>query len=135
MALEKGIAQAHWSRVENRNRDKTYNKFSFEKLAEAAPGFDWTSFFAGANITKPDSVIVRQPPFLAELSRLTAETDLETWKSYLVFGLLDRAAPSLYQAFVQANFDFRMKALRGISENKPRWKRLPPHSIVPWVKN
>jgi len=123
MKLEKALANAHWSRVENRNRDKTYNKYSYAKLSEASPGFDWQSFFEGARIPTPDAVVVRQPPFLAELSRLTSEVDLETWKSYLVFGLLDRAAPLLSQAFVQANFNFRMRALRGISENKPRWKR------------
>ena len=45
VALETRIAKAQWSKVENRNIDKTYNKMGLARLAELAPGFDWPLYF------------------------------------------------------------------------------------------
>ena len=40
VALEDRIAGAHWTPVENRDRDKTYNEYSIRTLAADAPGFE-----------------------------------------------------------------------------------------------
>ena len=45
VALETQIAKAQWSKVENRNADKTYNKMGLAELAKLAPGFDWPLYF------------------------------------------------------------------------------------------
>jgi putative endopeptidase len=46
------------------------------------------------------------------------------WQAYLRWHLLDDAAPYLSQRFVDADFDFRSRTLRGIKVDKPRWKRV-----------
>jgi putative endopeptidase len=43
VALETGIAEAHWTRAESRDRDRTYNLMTLADLERDAPGFPWRS--------------------------------------------------------------------------------------------
>jgi putative endopeptidase len=60
VALETRIAQAHWTRAESRNRDKTYNLMTMAELQNAAPDFSWRSFWAAAGLDRAERVIVSQ---------------------------------------------------------------------------
>ncbi|RQW03692.1 MAG: peptidase M13, partial [Calditrichaeota bacterium] len=48
LQLETDLARGHWTRVENRDRDKTYNKYSINELEELTPGFSWKIYLAEA---------------------------------------------------------------------------------------
>jgi predicted metalloendopeptidase len=48
---------------------------------------------------------------------------LPVWKSYFKWHALAAAAPYLSKAFVDERFAFSGTVLRGIPENRPRWKR------------
>ena len=48
---------------------------------------------------------------------------IDHWKTYLRFHVADEAAPYLSSKFVEENFDFYRKYLRGAKEMQPRWKR------------
>ncbi|MBT8143184.1 MAG: M13 family metallopeptidase, partial [Gammaproteobacteria bacterium] len=122
-ALEQRIAEAHWTRVENRDRNATYNKYSIEKLQADMPQFDWLRFLDGAGLSDVNALIVRQPSYFDALDDIVADVPLSTWKSYLRFRLLNAFAPDLPQAFVDANFDFYGRTLRGTEKNRERWKR------------
>ncbi len=123
LALETELAENHWSRVDNRDRDKTYNKFSFAELQEMSPGFDWLALFGAAQIPPQNSVIVRQPDYIQALPGIIENHSLETWKAYLKFKLLDEYAAYLSEPFVEADFAFQSKGLQGIDQQRPRWKR------------
>src|SRR5437899_3270567 len=60
VAMETKIAEAHWSRAEGRDRDKTYNPTTLAELEKNAPGFPWTVYFKEAGIDKADRAVVRQ---------------------------------------------------------------------------
>ena len=45
------------------------------------------------------------------------------WRSYFKWHALAAAAPYLSKAFVDERFAFTGTVLRGIPENRPRWKR------------
>lgn len=123
LALETELAENHWSRVDNRDRDKTYNKFSVAELQEMSPGFDWQALFSAAQIPPQDAVIIRQPDYIQALPGIFENHSLETWKAYLKFKLLDGYAAYLSEPFVEADFDFHSKGLQGIDQQRPRWKR------------
>ena len=124
LALETAIAQLQWTRVENRDPIKTYNRETLAQLQDFTPNFDWHAYLVAADIgSKADYVIVRQPSFVQGLNRLILDTPLPVWKTYLKWRTLTVYAPYLSQRFVQENFDFTSKTLRGIPENRPRWKR------------
>jgi putative endopeptidase len=122
--LETALAQLQWTRVENRDPVKTYNKTSIAELATLTPGYDWRNYLSDSGIYgKVDYVVIRQPSYFSGLAKLIATTPLPVWKSYFKWQVLSAAAPYLSQAFVAERFAFGGTALRGIPENRPRWKR------------
>jgi putative endopeptidase len=74
VALETRSPQAHWTRAESRNRDKTYNPMTLAELQAQAPGFPWATFFpAAGGIGKAEKIVVvaehRLPQARADLRR------------------------------------------------------------------
>jgi predicted metalloendopeptidase len=68
-------------------------------------------------------MVVMQKSAFPPLARIAATTELDVWKAYLTFHVLDQAAPFLPKAFDEANFAFRGKVLGGRSVQRDRWKR------------
>jgi putative endopeptidase len=121
--LETKIAQSHWSRVEQRQLDKLYNPMTKADLAAKLPGFQWNAFLAAAGLGSQESVIVMHPSALAGSAKLLGSEPLDTWKEYLTFRTIARAASVLPKAFVEESFAFNGKTLAGTPELRERWKR------------
>jgi putative endopeptidase len=121
--FETKLAEASWSRVERRDRDKTYNPMSVAELNAAMPGFDWNRYLAGTELPKIDRVVVTTNTALPKFAAIYRETPLDTLKAWEAFHVADGAAPFLSKRFVDANFEFRSKTLAGQPEQKARWKR------------
>lgn len=122
VALERRLAQKQWTRVQSRDRSKTYNKFTLNELSQTLVGFPIRQWAAqsGGNI---GAVIVRQPDYLQSLGKILKETPVKTWQAYCEARLLSSFSKQLSSAFVENHFDFYGKVLRGTQENRPRWKR------------
>jgi putative endopeptidase len=123
VALETRIAEAHWTRAESRNRDKTYNLMTRAELEAAAPGFPWATFLDAAGVGRAEKAIVAQNTAFPKIARIFADTDLQTLKAWQAFHTADEIAPLLSKRFVDANFEFRSKFLNGQPEQRDRWKR------------
>jgi putative endopeptidase len=125
IALETRLAKAHWTRVQNRDAQKTYNLYQFGELAKLTPSIDWREFFIGIVIPldKVPALNVTQPSYFQALDKVVADVPLEDWRAYYRYKLLDAYATDLPQRFVQAHFEFRDRTISGVQELKPRWKR------------
>lgn len=125
VALEGRMANHHWTKVQNRDPVRTYNRVTLAEAARLAPGFDWAAFLEGAGPAAAAVTVldVNQPRYAAELARLVQATPVDDWRLYFRFRLLDAYAPFLAPAFEQARFDFRERALRGVEQPPPRWRR------------
>ena len=123
MAMETKIANAHWTRAESRDRDKTYNPVELAHIEHTAPGFPWATFFKAAGVDYAERAVIRQGSAFPQIAQVFAGTDLDTLKAWQAFHTTDNAAPYLSKAFVDAEFDFRSKFLSGTPEQRPRWKR------------
>ncbi|WP_228894745.1 M13 family metallopeptidase [Pseudoduganella aquatica] len=124
IALETGIAGAHWTAVERRDPVKGYNKLTLAQLKALMPNFDWAAYMQGAGVAgKADSVIVGQPSYLEGLDKLIAATPLPVWKAYFTFHLLSAYAPYLSQEFAAESFAFRGAILAGTKEQRPLQSR------------
>lgn len=121
--LETAIAEAHWDRVRNRDREATYNLKTLPELQTLTPAFSWEAFMTVLDAGRTPAVVVRQPDYLEALNGLIETTPLQTWQRYLTFKLLDAYADVLPAAFGDAAFEFRGRALSGLDEQRPRWKR------------
>jgi putative endopeptidase len=122
LALETALAQKHWTRVDSRDDDKTYNKYALAKVNKLTPGFDFSAYLRASGVTN-DAVIVMQPSAFTGFAEQLQKQPLGTWKIYFKWHLLRGFAPLLSKPYVDENFAFYSKTLRGIEENRPRWKR------------
>jgi putative endopeptidase len=122
--LETALAKIQWTRVEDRDPIKTYNKRAVAELPSLMAGFDWQRFIRGAGIdAKVESVIVSQPSYFTGLGKLMSTTPLPAWKAYFKWRVLSASAPYLSKGFVDERFAFTGGVLRGVPENQARWKR------------
>ncbi|MFL6709923.1 MAG: M13 family peptidase, partial [Massilia sp.] len=123
VAFETSLAQAQWTKVENRDPVKRYNKVNLGELGALTPGFDWKAAMASAGVAgKVDYVIVNQPSYLTAMDQVIAQTELATLKEYLTWQLVRAYAPYMSKVFYDANFAFYGTVISGTKENQPRWK-------------
>ena len=122
-ALEEKLASAHWTRVQNRDPQKTYNKMTLAELVKSAPGFEWKTYLEGAGLAAAPAFNVHQPSAITGAAKLVKSEPLAVWKDYLTVRLLSQAAGDLPKAFVDAKFEMYGKTLSGTPQLKDRWKR------------
>jgi len=123
VALETKIATVHWTRVESRDDDKTYNPMTRAELTAAAPGFAWNAYFEGADLGGVERVIVAQNTAFPKMAAIFAETPVATLQAWQAFHTVDQSAPLLSKRFSDANWTFRSKVMSGALEQRTRDKR------------
>jgi putative endopeptidase len=121
--LETQLAKASRSRVDLRDPNKNYNKFTTPELTAKCPALAWKVYFSDRNLVEPPYEIVGQPEFFEAVNKLVAERPLPDWKIYLHWHLLHGSASFLPRAFEDEDFAFFGKVLSGQQEQEPRWKR------------
>ena len=123
VAMETKIAEAHWTRAESRDRDKTYNLMTIADLEKYAPEFPWATYFKEAGLAKADKAVVRQNTALPKIAKIFGDASIDTLKAWQAFHVTDDAAALLSKRFVNTEWEFRSKFLNGAQEQRPRWKR------------
>jgi len=124
LQFETAMAALQWTRVENRDPQKTYNKVALADLAQLTPGYPWDRYLQESGIAgKVDYVIISQPSYFTGLVKLIADTPLPVLKMYFKWHVLTASAPYLSKDFVAAQFAFAGTVLNGIPQNQPRWRR------------
>jgi len=121
--FETKLAEASWTRVQRRDRDKTYNPATPAELTAMTPGIDWNRYLADAGVPGVQRVIVTTNTAFPKFAQIYADTPLDTLKAWQAFHVADGGADLLSKPFVQARFEFRGKELAGQPEQQPRWKR------------
>jgi putative endopeptidase len=122
-ALEEKIAKTHWTRVENRDPVKTYNKMTLAQIEKLAPGFDWKTYATGTGLDKAPAFNVNQPSAITAAAKLVKSEPIAVWKDYLTIRLMSSEAQYLSKPFVDAWFEMYGKTLSGTPQIKDRWKR------------
>jgi putative endopeptidase len=123
VAFETRIAEASWSKAEQRDIDKVYNPETPAELAALTPGFAWDRYLAGAGLGDVKRVIVAENTAFPKIAAVYQATPLDTLKAWQAFTVADNAAFYLSKSFADARFEFRDKVLSGQPEEKVRWKR------------
>jgi len=125
VAFETRLAKVSKSSEElSRDVSLYYHPVSLADADKLAPNFPWTKFFDSQGVAAPAMFSLSIPEFHAEVSKMLADVPAGQWQSYLRFHTVDSASPYLSDAFVQENFNFYNKTMRGQSELKERGKRV-----------
>jgi len=123
MEIEYELAENQWTRVENRDRDKTYNKYLIKDIDQLMTEFDFAKYLKKIGVKNTDYVIVKQPSFIQAVDKIIAKYSIDDWKAYYTFRFLQAYAGYLTKEFVDAQFEFYSKTLSGIQKDRPRWKK------------
>lgn len=127
LRIETTLARHTLTRVERRDPRKLDNPKSVAELQALVPSFRWSDYLdvAGLKITR---VNVTEPEFYRGVESVLANESLPALRNYLRWQLVRATSPYLSKAFVEASFEFYGRALRGTTEQTPRFKR-----CVRWV--
>jgi endothelin-converting enzyme/putative endopeptidase len=123
-SMERALAETHWTRTEERDPERVYNRVDRAGLQKLAPAIPWDRFFADVGHPELTAVNVTTPRFVEQVGKLFETGGLDTWKAYLRWHLLDEmaAARALPKAFVDERFQFQARSFTGAKELLPRWK-------------
>ncbi|HEX7583213.1 MAG TPA: M13 family metallopeptidase, partial [Prolixibacteraceae bacterium] len=122
--LEKRMATASMTKLEQRDPQKVYHKMNLAGLQQISPEINWATHFKSIGLENPGDFIVRQPNFVAELSKMLKEVSVDDWKLYLKWQVVNELSTYLPSTFENQNFDFYGKTLSGQLAQRPRWKRV-----------
>src|SRR3954464_12087277 len=123
MDLETKIAKAHWTREASGDITKVNNHWSKTEFSSKAPGLDWDSYFAAADLAGTPRFVVWQPSAVIGISALVASEPLDTWKDYLTFHAIQSRAAVLPSNLGRQSFAFFGGVLSGAQKQRDRWKR------------
>jgi endothelin-converting enzyme/putative endopeptidase len=123
MRVETALAKASLTRVERRDPYKLFHKVDRAQLAALTPDFDWNRYLTVSGIAQVQAFNVTEPEFYKEVERQIQSDSLDDLKTYLRWHVVHASAPFLSKAFVDEDFDFFSRTLRGTQEQRPRWKR------------
>jgi len=123
LRMETALAKASWTQVERRDPYKLKNKMKLADLSQLAPNFDWPIYYRELKYPPIEILNVDAPQFYKQVSAELSSEPLANWKIYLRFHVADQYSPFLSANFVQENFEFYRKYLRGAKEMQPRWRR------------
>ena len=123
--METELAKISMSRVERRDPDKTYNKYTAEDFYSHPDwaAFNWMEFFTLMMVPDFDAVIVGQPDFLKGMVAMFDQYPLADWKTYFRWQAINGASSIMTRAMERENFSFYRGVLSGTQVMKPRWER------------
>ncbi|VAW47657.1 Peptidase, M13 family, partial [hydrothermal vent metagenome] len=122
-AIEKDLATGHWTPIQNRDRDKTYNKMNFAEFTSKVPNVNWGAWLTHTMIEQPEQLVVTQPSYLDTLNEVIGNYSVEDWQNYYKWHMLSSYARYLRADFEAEKFAFYGTVLSGTTEQEPRWKR------------
>lgn len=123
IAIETRLAKASRKLEDLRDPYANYNKMAITDLKKMSPSIDWPATLTRMGVKNVDSVIIGQPEFYKELDKVIATENIQNLKDYMAFHLIRNWGAYLSKPFVEANFNFYSKLIRGTPEMRPRWKR------------
>ena len=122
-AIEHKIGVKKLNQVDRRDPMKTIHFTTWEQLLKDFKGIDWVAYRDALNAPKDiDTLNVEQLEPLHEVEKVLAETSVDDLKAYMELKAVYSYCDYLSDAFEDRLFEYR-KAVSGIQEQKPRWKR------------
>mgnify|MGYP001764869619 CR=1 FL=1 len=121
--LELKIAQAHASREESENFQKSAAEWTRADFAAKAQGIDWDALLGAAQLGNQQKFAAYHAQSIPRLSALVASQPLDAWKDWLTFHTINQNTFVLPSKLDNAKFAFYGTALQGVKEQRPREKR------------
>ena len=123
MRIETALANGSMTRVQRRDPKSLDHKMSSAELEKLSPSFQWQTYFTKVGLSSLSSLNVASPDFFKAMNDELDKESLDDWKTYMRWHVAHSDAQYLSTPFVNENFAFYGKTLRGQQQLQPRWKR------------
>jgi putative endopeptidase len=123
MALEHRMAAEHMKKEDTRDFVALYKKIPIDELNDLMPKFNWDGYLAEAELQDLDGLVVMMRDHMRALDDIIEDTDIDTWKTYLTWSVLNSTASRLTEEIDKQNFEFYGKTLSGTEEQQEMWRR------------
>ncbi len=123
IAVEDRIAEVSWTGEQTRDIAAQYNPCSTEAFLSTHAKDLWPIYFEGRGIPAQEKMVVCQPSFFEGLDAIWNNMPLNVLKNYVAATLLRGSCGAVSDDFTEAQFDFYSRQLRGVQQQRPRWKR------------
>jgi predicted metalloendopeptidase len=111
LTLETRIAQSHAPDSDASDVFRQNNPWKRADFSAKAPGMDWDAYFKSAGVAGQSEFIVWQPSAVTGTSALVGSEDIDLWKDYLKFHVIEHYASVLPKAVAAEHFAFYGKML------------------------
>lgn len=122
--FEYKLANKSMTNLELRDPFATTNRMTIKELDKISPEFDFQTYFNIIGLPVVGTINVSQPEFFKEFSKVYKNTDIETWKLYFQWNVINYSAQYLYSEICDADWEFYGKFLTGALVQQPRWRRV-----------
>jgi predicted metalloendopeptidase len=123
LAFETRMAAPRMTKEDSRDARKRFNPKSMADLNEMTPSIDWRAYFDGIGAKSLDTVIVSDPGYFVALEGILKENNIDDWKNYLRWSVIDVNASYLSTDIDKTNWEFYSRDLRGAKAMRDREKR------------
>jgi putative endopeptidase len=120
LTFEIRMARGHPPDADASDVFKQNNPWKRADFSAKAPGMDWDAYFKSAEVAWQSEFIVWQPSAVTVTSALIGSEDIDLWKDYLKFHLIEHYASVLPKAFAAEHFAFYGKILSGAQQMPDR---------------
>ena len=122
LGLEVRMARTHAPDSDAADVFKQNNPWRRADFGVKAPGMDWDAYFKSAGVATQQEFIVWQPAAVIGTSALVASEDIDRWKDYLEFHLIEHYSSVLPKAVGSEDFAFYGTILSGAQQAPDRTK-------------
>lgn len=122
--FEYKLANKSMTNLELRDPFATTNRMTLKELDMISPDFDFQTYFNLIGLPVAGTINVSQPEFFKEFSKVFKTTDIETWKLYFTWNVINYSAQYLHSEICDADWEFYGKFLTGALVQQPRWRRV-----------
>ena len=116
--FETALAKTMFKPAEMRIPENTYNKKTRAEISEMVHPFDFNFYIKERELNQFDTSIVGTLKFMENVPLMMSSFELSEWKDYLKWNVIRSASAYLDQEFIDLQFDFYGKTLRGKKELK-----------------
>lgn len=123
MGVENKIAKAQIDKVVLRNPMTSFHKMSLKDADANSPAVKLAAYFKAMGVTI-DTFNNCMPTYMKEVNNLLSNENVDNLKAYYAWQVINGSANYLGKEFVDANFAFYGTTLSGVTQQRPRWKRV-----------
>ncbi len=123
LRLETSLAKVAPTKEQRRDPKSRNHKLTYAQLGSLTPSFPWQVYFRTIGAVPPVDFNVDAPDYLRAATQAWLKLRPEQQKAYLRWRLVDTLVAVLPAKFVEEDFQFYGKTLRGTKQVEARWKR------------